>query len=220
MVQVFNTNSMKRLTASLLALLMVSNSSFMVSGASASSFEDEDSVHFQAPIRGMQESQDWVYHPDSGKFTSPKGQVIEPWNQPKEIRELRQKGYGLDTFQSLLESSALRINPMSNGELTLYLSGRLRGGMMQGAQRALPKGVDKLNRVVVPLIIGGLGALGIKGTQEALNQRRAKNAPPLDLMEHLERQQARQRQESMERPIPKRLFGKSSYEFCKHNFDH
>ncbi|PFX11163.1 hypothetical protein AWC38_SpisGene25304, partial [Stylophora pistillata] len=169
-------------------------------------------VYFQAPIRGTQESLDWLYHPDSGKFISPKGQVIEPWNQPKEIRDLRQQGYGLVTLHWLLESSFLRITPTSNGELTLYLSGRLRGGMMQGAQRALPiveKGVDKLNRVVAPLIIGGLGALGIKGTQEALNQRRAKNAPPLDLMEHLERQQARQRQETrpqphtMERQIPK-----------------
>jgi hypothetical protein len=131
MHKVFNSHCMKRFTASLLALLMANHSSFMVSGANASSFEDEDSVHFQAPLRGTQESQDWVYLPDSGKFISPKGQVIEPWNQPKEIRELRQQGYGLDTLQSLLASSVLRINSMSNGELTLYLSGRLRGGMMR-----------------------------------------------------------------------------------------
>jgi hypothetical protein len=131
MHKVFNSHCMKRFTASLLSLLMVSNSPFMVSGASASSFEDEDSIHFQAPIRGTRESQDWVYHPHSGKFISPRGQVIEPWNQPKEIRELRQQGYGLDTLQFLLASSVLRINPTSNGELTLYLSGRLRGGMMR-----------------------------------------------------------------------------------------
>jgi hypothetical protein len=95
---------------------------------SATSFDEEEAVHFQAPIRGTEESQDWLYHPDSGKFISPKGQVIEPWNQPKEIRDLRQQGYGLGTLQSLLASSVLRINSMSNGELTLYLSGRLRGG--------------------------------------------------------------------------------------------
>ncbi|PFX11150.1 hypothetical protein AWC38_SpisGene25333, partial [Stylophora pistillata] len=102
--------------------------SLFTSPITATHLDDEDAVHFQASIRGTQESQDWTYHPNSRQFISPKGQVIEPWNQPKEIRELRQQGYGLDTLESLLASSVLRINSMSNGELTLYLLGRLRGG--------------------------------------------------------------------------------------------
>lgn len=130
--------------------------------------------------------EDWSFD-EKGNLHTPAGQQIKPWDHPQELKHARK--LGPDAVQALLNNSVVRISQFDNGDLTLHLHGRLKGGMMgapQAAQRFAPlvdKTLYKVGRLLAPMGAGIAGALGIESSRRALQN--SDRLPNFDLMDKL-----------------------------------